>query len=251
MSLSEAQQKEFSRRSRCFFLSGSNNRDAYIELFNGLYPEEGGRYAYSPLFLLRRDIFLFLRFNHFCGDLKVDHKAHFSALLLADIIIEGLVFNITAKEAGKRKNYNDFKVFYDKYFLFNEKQSLISRQLRNALQHNFNQLIIRIKNEGNEKKYFDIIKGYLEKMRGSAIDTEIEYFKLGYQLSNEFPSVAEFGDYETRDEYYLVYAKLNPMLFLDRTEMAIQRLINDMQTDDRLADNFLKNLTIDNWMKVF
>jgi len=246
-----SQEHELKRRLKCFFFPGSSNRDEYIRVFNGQYPEENGRYAYSPLYLLRRDIYLFLRFNHFCGELKVDHIAHFPALLLADIVIEGLVFNITAQKAGEDKNETDFIYFYEKYFSFNEHERLITRQLRNALQHNFNQLIIRIENEGNQKKNFEIIKKYLEEKRGSGIDSEINFFKLGYQLSPGFPTVAEFGDYKTREKYFLVYVKVNPMLFLDRLEMAIHHLIDDIQSNNHLAISFLKNLTVDNWMKVF
>lgn len=251
MTLSSAQQTELDRRIRCFFLPGSRNRDDYIQLFNRLYPEEGGRYAYSPLFLLRRDVYLFFRFNHFCGDLKIDHIAHFSALLLADIITEGLVFNITAEKAGEEMADDDFKVFYERYFSFDENERLITRQLRNALQHNFNQLIIRVQNEGRQQKNFQTIKKHLESKGGSIIDSRITYFKLGYQLSPGFPSVAELGDYEARENHYFVNAKVNPMLLLDRLEMAIHRLMDDIKYDNRLALNFLKNLTVDNWMKVF
>lgn len=251
MTLSEEQKKELGRRLECFFFDGSKNRDEYIREFNGRYPEKNGRYAYSPLYLLRRDIFLFLRLNHFSGALKVDHIAHFPALLLADIIIEGLVFNITSQKAGKEKGNNDFREFYKRYFFLNEDESLITRQLRNALQHNFNQLIIRVENKGKEKNSFNLIKKYLVGIKGSTIDKEVNYFKLGYQLSTAFPVVAEFGDYEVRDNYFLIYAKVNPMLFLDRLEMAIHRLIDDIQNDDRLSINFLKNLKVDNWMKVF
>lgn len=251
MALSDEQQFELNRRLRCFFLDGSNNREEYTRVFNGLYPEESGRYAYSPLFLLRRDIYLFLRFNHFCNELKVDHIAHFPALLLADIIIEGFVFNITAKKAGEVANYDDFKEFYEKYFSFNEDERLITKQLRHALQHNFNQLIIRIKNKEKQQKNFEVIKKYLEKKRGSGIDKGINFFKLGYQLSSKFPAVAEFDSYKTREKYFLVYAKVNPVLLLDRLEIAIRHLLADIQNNDGLAINFLKNLTVDNWMKVF
>lgn len=251
MALSEAQQFELNRRICCFFFSGSHSRDEYIQVFNSLYPEKREYYAYSPLFLLRRDIYLFLKFDHFRDDLKVDHIAYFPALLLADIIIEGIVHNITAEKDNKKKTDEYFKVFFDTYFSFNENERLIVRQLRNALQHNFNQLIIRVKNKDRQKEYFETIKKHLENQKGIVIDKKLDYFKLGYQLSPEFTSVAEFGDYESREDHYLVGVKLNPKLFLDRLEIAINRLVDDIKNDDRLAVNFLKNLKVDNWMKVF
>ncbi len=242
MSLTKIQQTELDRRIRCFFLPGSHDRDVYIDLFNSLYPEKNEHYAYSPLFLLRRDIFLLLKF---------DHIAYFPALLLADIIIEGLVSNITAVTAGKNKSNNDFKLFYKKYFSFDDHERLIIRQLRNALQHNFNQLVIHIKNNGRQRHIFLTIKKYLENKISNTIGKKITYFKLGYQLSPKYTAIAEFGNYEPRKNYYLVKAKVNPRLLLGQMEVAIHKLMYDIKHDDRLALNLLKNLSVDNWMKVF
>jgi hypothetical protein len=99
----EAEPSELDKRLEFFFFDSSKPREKYSQRFNELYPKEIK--AYSPLYLIRRDIYLLrnlFEFKKIAEEFSIDHRGDFTALLLADLLIEGLVSNLLAsKKEGK------------------------------------------------------------------------------------------------------------------------------------------------------
>jgi hypothetical protein len=205
--------------------------------------------AYSPLYLLRRQILLL------SGELikfkpPIHQTPYFSAILLSNIAIIGLTELLNYKKGAR--GYNDF---YLKYLGKDPIQQLGLRTLRNALEHNNFQLFTRLeKNKRATKKFFTEMLDYFKNSKdiNETELNEIESFKVYFKLIDDkgtaiitSPKIAQkYG------HYLLVEYRVRPFKYLKKLEKGIAKIHKEISEDRKLQELFDRTITIDNWMAV-
>lgn len=237
--LMDAPPDEFTKRSILFFYPPERRRSEYRAQYLTLYPDEAIA-AYSPLYELRSQIKNFRESDQW-----------FPAMIFAEILVQGLVTQITARLAGVRTTEADFDDFYHTFLSLSPVERIIVRELRNAREHNFGQLLGRVR---RDHPHFRVIREYFESF-GKTIPDSIGSFKLAFSLSNTFTttaalSVAISGS-ALQQDFLLLHAEVNPFLFIEKIERAITALQAELPNNPLYRTHFLNNLTRDNWMRVY
>lgn len=229
---------EFDKRFELFFAPPDQPRSEHLAQYTALYPNESVP-AYSPLYELRNHIWRFHQNNQW-----------FPAMLFAEILVQGLVFNITAPRAGHEVTESDFDDFYERFLSLRPIERIIIRELRNAREHNFGQLLGRVR----PGKHFAVIQDYFRSF-GKKFPTEVTNFKIAFSLSNEFSATAALqvaiSSAAVTRGCVLLHAEVNPQKFINTIEQGVKKLKNELPTNPDYKKHFLENLTRDNWMRVY
>lgn len=230
---------EFTKRSVLFFFPPEKRRSEYRAQYLALYPEEKIP-AFSPLYELRSQIKNFR-----------ESEQWFPAMIFAEILVQGLVTQITARLAGVRSTEADFDDFYYRFLSLSPVERIIVRELRNAREHNFGQLFGRVR---RDHPHFKVLYDYFQSF-GQHIPDKIDFFKLAFSLSDTFTTTASFSvalsSATLRENYILLHAEVNPFLFIEKIENAITALQTELPNNPLYRTHFLNNLTRDNWMRVY
>lgn len=235
----DAQRDEFTKRSILFFFPPEKRRSEYRSQYLALYPDEKIP-AFSPLYELRSQIKNFR-----------ESEQWFPAMIFAEILVQGLVTQITARLAGVRTTESDFDDFYHSFLSLSPVERIIVRELRNAREHNFGQLFGRVR---RDHPHFRVLHDYFQSF-GQTIPNAINYFKLAFSLSDTFTTTASFSvalsSSALRQNFILLHAEVNPFLFIEKIERAITALQTELPNNPLYRTHFLNNLTRDNWMRVY
>jgi hypothetical protein len=127
------------------------------------------------------------------------------------------------------------------------------RLFRNALQHNFFQLVGRVKkkkdNSKNKEYYF--LKEYVESL-GHEVKEKV-FFKINFVISDDklIDFITKLGEVKNEDAYFLINIEINIFNYFNSLESALIELEIDIKNKKELTDRFLNNLKMKNWMKVF
>ena len=222
-------------RLELFFFDPIKPQGDYCNSFKDYFPNQK-TVVRSPLYELRREL-------REC----VERQKWLPAVLIADIIVGGLVFNITWNQAGAYPKENDYDFFYKKFCNFNRNEGYFIRLLRNARQHNFGFLISRLY---RKDKKSDKLKTILES-NSVAIGPEVKFFKLHFPSSLGYGEVATYSNAQMRGDHILVNIKINPRLYTEKIESAIKPLKEYIAQNESYARNLMNNLTMDNWMRIY
>lgn len=233
------QSSEFNKRFEQFFSPPEQSREEHLRRYRALYPDEPVP-AYSPLYELRSNILRFRQNNQW-----------FPAMIFAEILVQGLVFNITAQQAGDKMKEGDFDDFYQRFLILSPTERIIIRELRNAREHNFGQLLGRVR---RSHPHFSVIEKYFQRFN-KAFNPTIEYFKIAFSLSNSFSETASFrvaiSSSSVTSGYVLLHAEVNPLKFIEKVELGVANLQSELPNNQEYRQHFLENLTRDNWMRVY
>ena len=222
-------------RLELFFFDPTRSQDDYDNSFRSYFPNQK-TVARSPLYELRREL-------REC----VERQKWLPAVLIADIIIGGLVFNITAKEAGSKVAEEDYRSFYKTFCGIGDAEGFFIRLLRNARQHNFGLLISRLYRKDRKSDKFKTI---LES-NSVIVDPEVKFFKLHFPSSLDYEEVAAYSNAQVKSSHILVNIKVNPRLYTEKIESAIKPLKEYIAQNESYARNLMNNLTMDNWMRIY
>jgi hypothetical protein len=228
---------DFEKKYYFFFFSPLLSEIKYERRFDKAYEDdfEMGM-MYSPLYLLRREI------NKLCHSqvpyvksLKYSftpETSRYAALLLADIAISGIVFNITAKNAGKEITSSDFEAFYKDYLGSDNLTSFLMRCLRNSLQHNFFGTIYELNQSG--ARTFRTLVGKTRRRK-----IILRFVPIWDEESNIF------GEPYWSGPHYAI--QLNFAEYFRRLEHAFQKLQRSIKQDPALRKKFDQNTDVKNW----
>lgn len=209
--------------------------------------------AYSPLYLLRRHILILSGRIFAYKDLNppVHHTPYFSAILISNIMITGLV-----KLMGYGRNYPGF---YLKYLGKNEIQLIGLRVLRNSLEHNNFMLFSRLKKDARDRNIrhcFDTLSNYF--LINNQLNTEqlniLKHFKVAFNLSEEESREIVSNPrirIDLENEYALIKFTIRPFKFLQKLEQTVHDIKKEILQDEKLMEKFDTTVTIDNWMHVY
>lgn len=228
---------EVKSRLELLFFDPSKSQADYDTLFKQLLPNSH-QIAHSPLYQLRNDMV-------FC----MKNDKWLPAILLADIIVDGLVCYITAQKADKEVSDKDYSFFYEQFCGFSRNEGFFIRLLRNARQHNFGFLSSRVYPEGKSRKNFNKLKKILES-ESVFVTPEVQFFKLHFPSCHNFNVVASFERAILRSDYTLLDIEINPRLYIEKVESAIKKLKEEIQSSSSYQTNLMNNLTMDNWMRI-
>lgn len=234
-----------------YFFDPWKDEDKYTDRFFQI--NDVGLKAYSPLYLMRRQILLLSgKLIKFPAP-PIWQTPYFSAVLVANIAIDGL--KDLAKVSGA--------AFYKNYLELDLIQYVGLRTLRNALEHNNFQLYHRVYNglyKGNKKKHgkgeFSEIDKYLKSNKKLNHRIKLKFFKVNYLLYDGSkkeiilpPKVDKIYNNKS-DKYALITFNIWPFEFLKQFEKAAEQIKQEIMNSESLKKHFDKTITIDNWMKV-
>ena len=233
-----------------YFFDPWKDEDKYTERF--FQTNNTNTKAYSPLYLMRRQILLLSgKLIQFPAP-PIWQTPYFSAILLANISIDGL------RDLSKLS----WKDFYKNYFNLDPIQHTGLRLLRNALEHNNFQLYHRVYNrtyQENKNKHgkreFSEIDSYLKKNNKIGQKFNLKFFKVNFVLysgdKKEIilpPKVDKV--YNNSNRYALITFNVWPFEFLKQFEEATEEVKQEILSKENLKRYFDETITIDNWMKV-
>lgn len=201
-----------------FFFDPVKSREEYIEFYKKVNPDriakESGRYRYSPLYLLLKDI-------RYCYGIGLEFnpiREHLNTAEFAGIVLLRIAFNNTVKRIYSGR----FAHFAKKYMGIADPESVDAiNLLRNALEHSYYSLSI-IRKKDKVKIYFSL--GYYDWIIKKA-----ENWKRPYA-----------------SEMYMV----NPKRLFTSFEKGVRKLKNDISDprNEKLRNNFQSKLSLDEWV---
>lgn len=242
------------KKLELYFFDPQEDEDKYSKLFYKLSGQKN-YVRYAPLYLLRRHILVLSDKLFKYSDLEppIHHVPYFSALLLANISITGLIelthcYNPDALEEDRY----DYIGFYEKYFSKNLIQLVGLRSLRNALEHNNFQLFTRVYKDGKNqtKKSYDVIVKHIKLSSPITNESLKVTFNLGEISTGLFVEGPYLADENLEKRYALIQYNIDPFRFLDKLEDAINKIYEEVKGDAILLKRFDGSVTVDNWMKV-
>lgn len=235
---------DFENKLSLYFFNPNRNEEEYSSSYRKITGEK--IVAYSPLYILRRHI-LFMS-----GQLpeNTKYKPYFSALILSNIAINGLL-----ELLGYEKRENDF---YIKYLGKNPQQVLGLKILRNTLEHNNFMLFTRLV-ESNRKTgyYFRALFNYFKSKNEIGNDERkwLKYFKVAFSLYESLGGVIvslPMIEGRCQDKHYILARyKVAPFDYLRRFERMFENIKLDILNNKDLRERFDKTITTDNWMRVY
>jgi hypothetical protein len=245
---------ELDKKLQLYFFDPKKDEEKYSQLFYKL-SDQNTYVGYAPLYLLRRHILALSGKLFKYNELKqpIYHVPYFSAVLLANISITGLIeLTNCYNPAAPKKDQYDFTGFYEKYFGKNEIQLVGLRLLRNALEHNYFQLFTRVykNNKNNTKNFYDVIMNHVKLSPPVPHESLKVAFKLEEIPTGLFVKGPELERECLAEKYALVRYKIDPFRFLDKLEVAINVIHKEIKSDTGLSKRFDESVTADNWMKV-
>ena len=208
----------FEEKVELFFFDHVRDRDDYIDEYKRLNPgrvsREGGKYRYSPLFLIRKDIDYCFAFGRELNPCRNNiHPAEFAGFVLINTCFTSLL---------KKYYYGNFLTFARDWMgIANQSELDALRYLRNGLMHNFYGL------------YF------YDNNRGVKV-----YFSLG-----PYPNIIRKSGSRTSPYPSETYEVNHRQLFIEFNR-AIGSLKNKLldPTETKLRSNFNSNFDLDTWM---
>lgn len=229
---------------KLYFFNPYDDEEKYSSFYRSI-TDKNNIVGYSPLYMLRRHI-LFMS-----GQLPInkDYKPYFSAIILSNIAISGMLELLNYK---KQEGENDF---YNKYLGKNPIQVLGLKILRNTLVHNNFMLFIRLLKEDNRTKYYyNSLLDYLEETGRIPDNSKIKTLKVAFNLYDSLkgnlvlpPEVERI--YE-KEEYALVRYFIAPFDYLKKFEQMFPIIKKDILHNHKLLKRFNEQITVDNWMGV-
>lgn len=208
--------------------------------------------AYSPLYLMRRQILLLTGKLFDFPESLAGQIPYFSAMLLAHIAVKNLTILSSGKEFVK---YNDYLHFYHKYLGLNPLQYVALRLLRNGIEHNNFQLIMRLKGDRapmyNELTSYFVGNLIIDKKRMALS----KYFKITFSViegdSEYIVSNPELVKFDDQGRYIIAHFKIQPFMFLDAFEKGIKIIKQNISASPNLQKHFDQSVNIGNWMRVY
>lgn len=217
-------QKLIDKNIELFFFDPSKERDEFINFYKSLNPDrvkrEGGRYRYSPLFLVFKDArYCFAVGKEFNDCREKLHEANFAGIILINIGFNNMVKKIFSGQLEK---------FADQYMDIHNSDDLHGlRLLRNSLEHSFYSLYTYEIRENNGKK---------EKVK--------VYFSLG------FYDFIIRKDADWKRDYPSEMFMVNPRKLFTQFESGCKKFKNDLldHSNTKLRDQFIKFYDVDQWI---
>lgn len=207
------------------FFDPYKSRDEYIEYYKkicpGKFAEEGGRYRYSPVYLLFQDIHFSYGVGKVFNQIRKDprfHEADFAGIILLRICLTNTV---------KRFYHGRLEAFASKYMGINDKDALDALNLlRNSLEHS----------------YYSLSTTKVVEVKGIKKHIKVNFI-LGYfdQLILKATTL--------KDKSVEAYA-INPRKLYTTVKEGMERFKTDLldPKNQKLRETFDKNFDISEWV---
>ena len=241
---------ELKSKLKLYFFDPKLDEDKYTKLFHK-YNGQNTYKKYAPLYLLRRQTLLLSGKLIKFPEPPIWQTPYFSAILLANIGISGII-ELTEFKRNTEKEEHNYPRFYERYFGKDIVQLAGLRAFRNALEHNNFQLFTRAyrSDKNGTAKIYELIASSISLENATEIDSIKIAFTLTRMEGANFVDGPVLENEYKNKKYAFVRYTIDPFRFLEKFEEAIMYIQKDVEKDSKLLKNFDESVTTDNWMHV-